>query len=213
MDVQEYILGFGTMGEFGRFRPTTPLSCHRGDRVVVRSYRCLELAEVLCDATPGHAHFLPNTTLGKLLRIASQEDLGKADRMRVQGLALIQTASELVHQLDLPLELLDAEVSLDGKQAFLHHFSWGDYDERELVSRLSGPYDLQVSLHRVTTESTTEEEHGCGRPDCGKSDGGCSTCGSGGGCGSCGSSAPADMTAYFADLRAKMMAEHRTPLN
>ena len=51
----EYLLSYGTAGDFGRFRPTRPLTCRRGDRAVVRSARGLELGVVLCEAQPGHA--------------------------------------------------------------------------------------------------------------------------------------------------------------
>src|SRR5207248_1796316 len=74
MDGLEYLLGYGLRGDFGRFRAARPLACRRGDRAVVRSHRGLELAEVLCPARPGHAAFLPNTSVGELLRLAAPED-------------------------------------------------------------------------------------------------------------------------------------------
>ena len=63
MDHLEYLLRYGLAGDFGRFRAARPLALRRGDRAVVRSHRGLELAEVLREAAPGHAPFLPNTTV------------------------------------------------------------------------------------------------------------------------------------------------------
>jgi cell fate regulator YaaT (PSP1 superfamily) len=215
LEVREYLVGHGTAGDFGRFRPTTALTFRRGDRVVVRSFRGLELGTVLCEATAGHAHFLPNTTVGKLLRVVTAEDEEKAEAMRRRGHELFAEARRVAAELAAPLEMLDAEVMLDGKQAVLHHLAWGDFDERDLVSRLSHRFDFQLVLHSLALAETAEEPeehgHGCGRPDCGKKEGGgCSTCGSGGGCSTCGTGA--DLKAYFAGLREQMAAQQRTPL-
>ena len=79
-------------------------------------------------------------------------------------------------------------------------------NERDLVSVLSRKHDLRLALHNLHTTgvaATDEEEHGCGREGCGRSSGGCDTCGSGG-CGTCGSGVPADMQAYFLELRRQM---------
>jgi hypothetical protein len=53
---------------------------------------------------------------------------------------------------------------------------------------------------------------GCGEPNCGRTSGGCTSCGTGGGCATgCGGARP-DMTEYFAHLRAKMERRDFTPL-
>src|SRR5262249_31190894 len=95
MIVQEYLLSYGSMGDFGRFRPAAPLACRRGDRAVVRSHRGLELAAVLCPATPGHAHFLPNTTVGQFLRLAGPDDLVRAEEVRQRGHRLFEDGRRL----------------------------------------------------------------------------------------------------------------------
>jgi len=203
MIVQEYLLSYGSMGEFGRFRPATPLVCRRGDRAVVRSHRGLELATLLCPATPGHAHFLPNTTVGQLLRRAGADDERLAEAMRQRGAELIEDGRRLAAEMELPLEVIDGEVLLDGEHAVLHHLPWAEFDERPLVSALSRQYNLHVRLHSL---KTAEEPEGCGRPDCGRGEGGCSSCGS---CGTCGTTKKE--TEYFAGLREKMERQ-RTPL-
>jgi cell fate regulator YaaT (PSP1 superfamily) len=213
VELYDYLLSFGTAGDFGRFRTTTSFRVSRGEQVVVRSYRGLELARVLCEATAGHARFLPNTTLGKLLRRASSDDLGRAEQMRDRSQEVVEVARRITHDLDLPAEVLDAEMMLDGQQTIVHYLSPSEFDERELVSRLSRQFDSQVCLHSLALGEDEPEEHedgGCGRPDCGRGAGGqCSTCSSGG-CSSCGSGN--DLKAYFAAMREKMNPSHRTPL-
>ena len=136
MLLQEYLLSYGTAGEFGRFRPARPLACRRGDRVVVRSHRGLELGALLCEATPGHAHYLPNTSVGQLVRPAGPDDERAADRQAERAGELFDGARRLAAELGLPLEVLDVEVLLDGEQAILHHLHWAEFDERDLVAGL-----------------------------------------------------------------------------
>jgi hypothetical protein len=214
MDITEYLVRYGSTGEFGRFRSTAPVSCGRGDRVVVCSHRGLELGVLLCPATPGHAHFLPNTSVGQLLRPASADDERRAEELRDVGQRLFADARRLAAELALPLEVIDIEVMLDGEQAVLHHLHWGEFDERDLVSALAREHGPRVRLYSLrTADEPAQEEHGCGRPDCGRKEGGgCSTCGSGG-CSTCGSARPEEVRAYFAALR-QQMNEHgnRVPL-
>jgi len=207
---REYLLNYGGVGDFGRFRPVRPLTCRRGDRVVVRSHRGLELGVVLCEAREGHAQFLPNTTVGQLLRQAGPEDEEAVARMMARGQQIFAAGRRLAAELELPVEIVDVEVLLDGEQAILHYLSWEEFDPRDLVSTLSREHDVRIVLHSLAAKA---EEHGCGRPDCGQTEGGggCGTCGSGGGCSTCGVAKPDDVQAYFTGLREEMHRE-RTPL-
>jgi cell fate regulator YaaT (PSP1 superfamily) len=211
MPAQEYLVSFGLTGEFGRFRAAAPLELERGERVVVRGPRGVELAEILTEATSGHAHFLPNTSLGHLLRRATADDEQTNQAMRQRGQQLFERARHLTADLNLDLELLDVEMLLDGQHAVLHYLHAVDLDVRPLVSTLSREFELYVTLVDLTQPRHEEEAHGCGRPNCGRgADGGCSTCGSGG-CGSCGAAKPQDIENHFAQLR-EQMERRRTAL-
>jgi hypothetical protein len=211
----EYLLSYGNAGDFGRFRPVRPLQCHRGDRAVVRTHRGEEIGVVLCEATPGHAHFLPNTTLGQIVRLTTAEDESTAQSRLERSQQIFADSRRLASELALPFEVLDVEVLLDGKHAVVHHLRWQECDERPFVSALSTKYELFITLTGAApvadVEEPGEEEHGCGRPDCGKGEGGCSSCGSGGGCSTCGSAESKALEAHFRELRTKM-EEQRTPL-
>ncbi len=217
MESQEYLVSFGLTGEFGRFRAAAPLALRRGERVVVRGPRGVEVACVLREAAPGHAHFLPNTSVGQLLRRLTPADEQMGQQMRAKGQQLFERGRQLAAELGLPLELLDVEVLLDGEHALLHHLRWADADVRPFVSTLSREFALHIVLVDLTRSQETagheesDEPHGCGRPNCGRgADGACSTCGSGG-CATCGSAKPPDMQLYFAQLR-EQMERHRTAL-
>jgi hypothetical protein len=209
-DDLEYLFRYGLQGDFGRFRPVHPLTCRRGDRAVVRSPRGLEIGEMLREAAPGHAVFLPNTTVGQVLRLVTPEDEQAAARMQKCGQELFDRATRLAAELGLPLEVIDAEVLLDGGHAVLHHLHWEVCDVRPFVSTLSREFQLRLTLADLTRfqpAPAPAEEGGCG--SCG-SEGGCGSCGSVGGCGSCSSPRPQEVQAYFAELRERM--ERRTSL-
>src|SRR5579872_2758718 len=106
----EYLLSYGVLGDFGRFRPAAALACRRGQRAVVRTPRGLELAVVLGEARPGHAHYLPNTTVGPLLRLATSDDEAAGRRRHDDARRLFDAARAAAGTLALPLEVIDAEV-------------------------------------------------------------------------------------------------------
>src|SRR5437016_2771095 len=102
---REYVIRYGLLGDFGRFRPAIPVDCRRGDLAVVRSPRGVEVGQVLCPATPQHSHFLPDATAGTLLRLATEEDERAAHRARRLGQEVFDEARRGAEALDLPLEV------------------------------------------------------------------------------------------------------------
>src|SRR5689334_5925688 len=134
MEAEEYLASFGLSGEFGRFRTTIPLHLRRGERVVVRGARGVEIAEVLRPATSRHAQFLPNTSVGQLLRRLSPADEHSEDAMRLRSQQIFDRGGELAAEMGLPLILLDVEVLLDGEHAVLHQLRGEDADVRPFVS-------------------------------------------------------------------------------
>jgi cell fate regulator YaaT (PSP1 superfamily) len=213
-EITEYLLSYGTLGDFGRFRPMRPLVCRRGDLAVVQSHRGMELATVLCPASAGHAAFLPNTSVGQLLRLAGPYDEETAARARERGRSLYERARGLSAEQNLPLEVIDVEVLLDNQHAVVQYLGWDTFDAPPFVSKLSTEFEVNITLQNLAAAPQNDQtEHGCGRPDCGRTEGGgCSTCGTGGGCSTCGTSKPEDVQAHFAALRAQMEQAHRMPL-
>jgi hypothetical protein len=185
----EYLLTYGNAGAFGRFACAEPLACRRGDRVVVRSPRGQELGVVMRPANPEHGRLLADQFLGQILRSATEGDLQLAERMQQRGQRLFEDGRRLVRELKLPMEILDVEVLLDGRQAVVHHLRWVDCDPRPLMDSLSQNYRLLITLHDLALPSTEVDEGpgehgGCGDAGCGG--GGCGSC-STGNCASCGS--------------------------
>jgi len=208
--VQEYLVSYGTSGEFARFRPTISADFRRGDRVVVRTQQGLELGTVLCPAQAEHAPFLSRTAQGELLRTVTADDEKQAEQTRRLGQRLFEDAGHLTDELDLPLVVLDVEVLLDGQQAIVHHLRQKECDYRPLVSALSKRHDVHIIMSNQA--QPREEIIGCGEPNCGQLTGGCQSCGSGG-CSTCGKGVKKeDVAAHLLALRQLMEQRNRTSL-
>lgn len=211
---REYLVHHGTAGHVGRFRSVNG-DCARGDAVVVRSQRGLELGRVLAAADAERAPF-PDGFVGELLRHASAEDVSLAERGRATGLELCAAGERLATASGLPLAVLDAEVLLDGRQAVLHVLKLAACDEGPWLADLGERQGMIVRLHDLAREAPATDDHAgertsCGADGCGG--GGCGSCGSeGGGCSSCSSGAASELSQYFAGLRAQMEERQRVPL-
>ncbi|HYV35773.1 MAG TPA: PSP1 C-terminal domain-containing protein [Gemmataceae bacterium] len=208
----EYLVNHGKTGTLGRFLCESPESFGRGDRVVVQGERGLSVGVVLCEATPRHARLLGGAGLGQLLRRLGPEDEVARSTLQAREQEIFETSRVVAANLQLPMEILDSELSLDGRRVILQYLLAGSCDPAELVQNIGSRFEMEVWLENLAAPVEEEHHGGCDKPDCGRTSGGggCDSCGSGGGCTSCGSG-KVDMRAYFGHLRDKMDAS-RTPL-
>lgn len=175
----------------------------RGDFVIAQTARGLEWATILCPTSQRHTQQLDNTPIGTLRRIATSEDHQRAATIEQLEQELFTLAQRRIHEMNLPMELLDVELLFDGEHSILHHLNLDKCDPRPLVSELSKSFDVHVTLFDLTAP-----QGGCG--SCGSSEGGCGS----GGCGSgnCGAGSSEELQAYFAELRERMHNSERTTL-
>ena len=216
------LVQFGRSGFVGRFIAPAPVA--RGERVVVRGPRGVEVGAVLCE--PGEPFTSALSTEGELLRVATADDEARVTNFPAREAELLSLASAETTARGLPLTFVDAELTLDDR-LILHGLAWDACDATSLFEELSARFGLSVRLLDLSQTAVTRDPKqatdGCGKPDCGSGSGGCSSCGTDGeskGCSSGGCSrgkvTSADqLTEYFADLRRKMDAagETRTPLH
>jgi cell fate regulator YaaT (PSP1 superfamily) len=209
----EYLVNHGKTGVLGRFLAPSLTPLARGDRVVVEAERGLALGVVLCEASERHARLLGAGTLGMLLRLANSEDDALQRQLQEREQRIFDMGRRAAVSLGLPMEILDCELSLDGRRVILQYLLGGNGDPSGLVQHLSEQLGVEVWLENLAVPVEVEqEEGGCGEPGCGRAEGGsgCTTCGTGGGCSSCGTG-KVDMKAYFGHLR-DQMEQRRTPL-
>ncbi len=181
---QEYLVRYGTLGHFGRFYPVSPHlpPCRRGQRVMVRSHRGVEVGVVMGVARPGHAAFLPNTTVGQILRAAGEDERDPMASSRRQSLDIYQACQILSASGSSQVEVVDVEVLLDGEHAVLHVTGGGD--ARSIAEEIGRRFQVGVSvevLDRAEGPEPDDAPLSCGDPDCGGGQcgtekSGCSAC-------------------------------------
>jgi hypothetical protein len=154
---------------------------------------------------------LPDPVVGDLLRSATADDLGAADRHRELGRRVFDDGSQWAEAHALPLALVDVEIFLDGRAALLHAVRLRPWDELPFLTDLGDRHGLIMRLYDLHAEPAVEveDEHGCG--SCGSDGCGEGGCGSGG-CGSCSAGGAKELTNYFAALREQMEQVHRVAL-
>jgi hypothetical protein len=118
---------------------------------------------------------------------------------------LIEDAREAAQELGLPMQVLDAEILLDGRNAVLYFVSGGEYDPCSFLKGLARQHRIEITLQDLAVPAEFRDEASlttCGSGNCG-SGGSCGSCGSGG-CSSCGHHATANSahgTAETSELR------------
>jgi cell fate regulator YaaT (PSP1 superfamily) len=163
--------------------------------VVARSPRGLELATILRPIDGEAAQLLEGQPGGQILRVATPDDESLAARLRERAALIFEDARSQAAKQHLTIDILDAEILLDAKQAILHFVAASRCDPRPLMDALSDRFRLLITLHDLAPKPAGGS---CGSGGCG-SDGGCGSCGSGG-CGSCESHEHSETDAHRVSL-------------
>jgi len=214
MNSVEYLVSYGRSGGLGRFIAEPAPQFRRGQRVVVNSVRGAEIGAVLCLATAAHARLLQTPATGQVLRLATAADFAADAEVRTLEQRVFDRSRCLAVTSGLPMEILDIEIPLECRQAILQILSSAVCDPTDLVECLEREFDLDVRLEDLATPRIEEDEHGgCGEPNCGRENGGCTSCSSAnGGCATgCGSKA-FDIRQYFGHLREQMEVKGRVTI-
>ena len=206
------LVSYGKLAHVGRFAWSAPVVRHAS--LVIQSPRGIELGTVLGVADE-RFEFGRQPADGDALRIATLQDQFQAEQNTAFAREILDAADAAL----MPVAFLDCEITLDRRGAILHAVPWEICNLDELLAALSDQFNVAVRLLDVSRTPTLtdppEPKSSCGSGDCGSKEGGC---GAGGGCstGSCSKGQvknAAQLTDYFADLRTKMEAGARQPLN
>ena len=166
-----HLVRVGSMAQIGRFRSTDSLRYRRGDRVVLRTARGLELGEVLSVEE--------NTTQepdGTLLRGMTTADELLATRLDKNRHEAFQACSGLLAEQAIDALLIDVEHLFDGRGLYFYFLGPTDHRVEALTAQLAEAYNAEARFEQFADTL----EAGCG-PGCGTEEG----AGCGDACGSC----------------------------
>lgn len=135
------------------------------DRVIVETARGTEMGTV---AMP--VREVPQSEVkGKLKRVirrATPIDLLEAETYRAKEADAVETCKELVKKLNVPMKVLGAEYSFDGKRLLYSFVAEQRVDFRDLVKELTSSLKTRIEMKQVGARDETKLLDGYGR--CGR---------------------------------------------
>lgn len=164
-----YVARYGRMRFLGEFSSSPELQYARGQRVLVRSDRGTELAEILCPASERTAQYLENPSCGQVLRPASEkdeQDFQRLEQVRDDG---FQACQELIGRRRLQMDLVDVEPIVGGERLVFYYLAEKRVDFRELVKDLARIFRTRIEMRQigVRDEAKLLADYGdCGKPVC-----------------------------------------------
>jgi len=168
-NAKSWIVRWGTMRTLGPAEalPGSPLE--RGDRLVVRTDRGTEVADVLCPASLETLGMLVEPQTATVLRIASPDDEQKYLRQVSQRGRMCDIATRLVGEYHLMMQIIDAENLLGNERLTFYFLAEKRIDFRELVRSMAREFQTRIELRQVGVrdEAKILADYGdCGKPVC-----------------------------------------------
>ena len=171
-------------------RCDSSLGLHVGDFCVIRKDFYLDYGQIVkqFDAPPPDAAPAPppppeedqresggtvfsakKNEIYTILRKATVVDQGKAHENRMRAKSALRITGQYVDRLGLPMKLINAHYSYDGKLITVQFSADGRVDFRELVKQLSQEFNTHIELRQIGVRDETAILGGianCGRPLC-----------------------------------------------
>jgi len=179
---------------YGKMKMLAELSCSEKilqsgtKHVIVNTDRGMELAEVVscyqCTAdstlTPEKVESYcrqsdadyPLTHQGKIVRIATEQDVKEQRHLDANVKNEMRFCEDLIGEMNLPMQLVDAERLFGGERIIFYFMSEGRVDFRDLVKQLAQQYQTRIEMRQVGARDEARliaDYETCGRFCCCKS--------------------------------------------
>lgn len=150
----------------GEDAASAPSAFPRGTRVIARTDRGLESAEVLCDASQQILAEWSTLASGQILREMTPDDRNELARIKERRPQQLETCQKCIEKLGLEMRLIDVEHIFGGERIVVYYLADGRVDFRELVRVLAGEFQTRIEMRQigVRDEAKLLADYG----DCGK---------------------------------------------
>ncbi len=155
---------FKTAGKIYYFEPTD-IELQVGDHVIVETVRGPEVGRIATSPREAEASDVIRP-LKPVIRMAEPEEIDHAARFEAKEGRAVRDASRMVAELGLPMKILSAEYSLDGRHLTFLFSSEERVDFRDLVRDLAGHFRARVELRQIGARDEAKLIGGFGR--CGR---------------------------------------------
>ncbi len=167
--MSKYIVRYGTMRMLGVMAARGSDKFRRGDEVIARTGRGLEVGEVLCEANDEATAQVDESTGGQILRLMSADDANEWQHIRGREREEYEFCCRMVAEMQLPMELIDVERVFGGERVVVYYLAEERVDFRELVRRLASELQTRIEMRQigVRDEAKLLADYGdCGKPVC-----------------------------------------------
>ena len=158
------------------------LSLKSGDYCIIRKDFFLDYGQIIAasrtpydpNAAPRELHHSgpPSEKRAEMPRIqrkATMVDQSKANENMMRSKSALRTTAQYIEKLNLPMKLINAHYSFDGKLLAIQFSAEGRVDFRELVKQLSAAFNTRIELRQIGVRDETAIFGGlsiCGRKFC-----------------------------------------------
>ena len=139
-----------------------------GDYVIVETARGVEFGEVVTGSrSVSDAQIV--TPLKKVVRIASEEDVQRAEANEKREKEAFQICQERIARHKLDMKLVSVEYTFDNNKIIFYFTANGRVDFRDLVKDLASVFKIRIELRQIGVRDEAKMLGGlgsCGRPIC-----------------------------------------------
>ncbi|MCX6808765.1 MAG: regulatory iron-sulfur-containing complex subunit RicT [Candidatus Berkelbacteria bacterium] len=138
-----------------------------GDQVLFESDRCQEIAFVIAPVTKQEEqkNIDINGAVSKavIIRRLNEKDLEHDKELKKEAVGFLTKCRQIVSKHNLPMELLDADLSFDNTKLTFYFSAPGRVDFRSLVSELASTFQKLIRLQQVGARDRARCVGGIGR--------------------------------------------------
>ncbi|MDO4574587.1 MAG: regulatory iron-sulfur-containing complex subunit RicT [Planctomycetia bacterium] len=164
----EYLVRYGTMRFQGIFTwSNAKQELFRGDYLVVRTDRGMEIGQTLCEVTEKvREHLAREMPHGTIIRLMTAEDANEFNKIHQNETQEFQVCLSCIARLGLQMHLVDVEHIFGGERIVVYYLAEGRVDFRELVKVLATEFQTRIEMRQigVRDEAKLLADYG----DCGK---------------------------------------------
>src|SRR3989339_335654 len=138
-----------------------------GDRAVVETSMGLEVGKIMGFGQVEETELEESLSLIK--RLPTVSDLQVLTKQAEKKPDAIKTARDIVHELGLPMKIIDASFSFDDTRLVFAFTAGSKVDFRKLVRKLQGVFNRQIRLQQIGSRDVVAQNGGlgpCGRVAC-----------------------------------------------
>ena len=162
------VVRFGSLLMIGEYKQAGGIKAGCGSKLVARTHRGTELVDMLtttcsnsgCGKSISRSEMLeyidnsggkdfPFHTNGRVLRIATSDDLGRVSELKSRVDEQIKESRALVEEHRLAMKIVDVEPILGEELLTFYFISEDRVDFRNLVSDLASKYSTRIEMRQV----------------------------------------------------------------